>query len=109
MPLDTVADLSTLYVATFSKVELDKFSKTTGVVVINSLCISKGLEDWTKDGEMCVVCVCVCVRRRGENKKGELGKEGRKKDKRGNGVRKRYSKRRKKKDSRTHEHDRASG
>lgn len=44
---DTVNDAASLDVATFREVKLDEFPKTTGVVVVNSLRITKCFHDRT--------------------------------------------------------------
>ena len=43
---DTVADLAPLNVASFGKVELNELPKTTRVIVVDSLSVSKGLKNW---------------------------------------------------------------
>ena len=52
---DTVNDSSAFNIASFKEVETNKLSKPTRVVVVNSLCISKGFKDRAKgrktDGE----------------------------------------------------------
>ena len=42
---DTVNDSSSFNIASFKEVETNKLSKPTRVVVVNSLCISKGFKD----------------------------------------------------------------
>lgn len=44
---DTVNDAASLNVSVLGKVELDELAKTTGVIVVHSLCVPKGLHDGT--------------------------------------------------------------
>lgn len=44
---DTVNDAASLNVSVLGKVELDELAKTTGVIVVHSLGIPKGLHDGT--------------------------------------------------------------
>lgn len=44
---DTVNDAASLNVSVLGKVELDELAKTTGVIVVHSLSVPKGLHDGT--------------------------------------------------------------
>ena len=45
---NTIDNLSSLYVPLLCEIQLDKFPKSTRVIVINGFCISKSLQDWTE-------------------------------------------------------------
>lgn len=49
---DTVNDAASLNVSVLGKVELDELAKTTGVIVVHSLCVPKGLHDGTTNKRM---------------------------------------------------------
>lgn len=48
---DTIYDTASLDVATLREVKLDELPKTTGIVVVNSLSITKSFHDRTARGE----------------------------------------------------------
>lgn len=50
MRKDTVDDTASLDVATLREVKLDELPKSTGVVIVNSLGITKGFHYWTAEG-----------------------------------------------------------
>lgn len=45
---DTVLNFSSIHSSLGVKLEVNELPKSTGVVVVNSLCIAKGFHDWAK-------------------------------------------------------------